>query len=99
MTLQSQKHRLEKKMERERIMLAAMPEPSVLILELARGHGRVTMAQAVRLSGSSRKRRAKATYAFNAAFLETPVERERSTLGTCRRAVCPYRRLDKGSPR
>ena len=52
--LQSQKRRLEKKMERERIMLAALPELSVLILELAREHGRVTMAEAVRVSGSSR---------------------------------------------
>ena len=52
--LQSQKQRLEKKMERERVMLAAMPELSVLILELAREHGRVTMAEAVRVSGASR---------------------------------------------
>ena len=52
--LQSQKRRLERKMERERVMLAAMPERSVLILELAREHGRVTMAEAVRVSGASR---------------------------------------------
>ena len=52
--LQSQKQRLEKKMERERVMLAALPELSVLILELAREHGRVTMAAAVRVSGASR---------------------------------------------
>ena len=52
--LRSQKQRLEKKMERERMMLAALPELSVLILELAREHGRVTMAEAVRVSGSSR---------------------------------------------
>ena len=35
-------------------MLAASPELSVLILELARGHGRVTVAEAVRVSGASR---------------------------------------------
>ncbi len=52
--LRSQKQRLEKKMERERVMLATMPELSVLILELAREHGRVTMAEAVRVSVSSR---------------------------------------------
>jgi Fic family protein len=52
--LRSQKQRLEKKMERERVMLAALPELSVLILELAREHGRVTMAEAVRVSGASR---------------------------------------------
>lgn len=52
--LQRQKQRLEKKMERERVMLAALPELSVLILELAREHGRVTVAEAVRLSGANR---------------------------------------------
>jgi Fic family protein len=52
--LQRQKQRLERKMERERIMLAQMPELSVLILELAREHGRVTVAEAVRVSGASR---------------------------------------------
>lgn len=52
--LQSQKQRLEKKMERERVMLAALPELSVLILELAREHGRVTVAEAARVSGASR---------------------------------------------
>ena len=52
--LQRQKRRLETKMERERIMLARMPELSVLILELAREHGRVTVAEAVRMSGASR---------------------------------------------
>lgn len=52
--LQRQKQRLEKKMDRERIMLAALPELSVLILEAAREHGRVTVAEAVRISGASR---------------------------------------------
>ena len=52
--LQSQKQRLERKMERERVMLATLPELSVLILELAREHGRVTVAEAVRVSGASR---------------------------------------------
>jgi Fic family protein len=52
--LRSQKQRLEKKMERERVMLAALPELSVLILELAREHGRVTVVEAARVSGASR---------------------------------------------
>ena len=52
--LQRQKQRLEKKMDRERIMLAALPELSVLILETAREHGRVTVAEAARISGVSR---------------------------------------------
>ena len=41
-------------MERERIMRAEMPELSVLILELAREHGRITVAEVVRVSGVSR---------------------------------------------
>jgi len=52
--LQSQKRRLERKMERERLLLAALPELSVLVLELAREHGRVTVAEAARVSGASR---------------------------------------------
>jgi Fic family protein len=52
--LQRQKQRLEKKMDRERIMLADMPELSVLILEIVREHGRVTVAEAARISGVSR---------------------------------------------
>jgi Fic family protein len=52
--LQNQKRRLERKMERERVMLAALPELSVQILELAREHGRVTVAAAARVSGASR---------------------------------------------
>ena len=52
--LQRQKQRLEKKMERERIMLADMPDLSVLILELVREHGRITVAEAAKASGASR---------------------------------------------
>ena len=59
-SLQRQKQRLEKKMEREWIMLAAMPELSVLILELAREHGRATVAEAAKVSGARRARRNKA---------------------------------------
>jgi len=52
--MRRQKDRLEKKMERERVMVAALPELSVLILELAREHGRVTISEVVRVSGVSR---------------------------------------------
>src|SRR5690606_16150072 len=52
--LRHQKQRLEKKMERERILLAALPELSVLILDVVREHGRVTVAEAARVSGASR---------------------------------------------
>jgi Fic family protein len=52
--LQQQKLRLEKKMEREQILLAELPALSVAILELAREHGRVTVAEAARLTRASR---------------------------------------------
>ncbi|WP_244477589.1 MULTISPECIES: Fic family protein [unclassified Rhizobium] len=52
--LHRQKTRLEKKMERERIILADMPELSVTLLELAREHGRITVAEAARITYASR---------------------------------------------
>ncbi|MCJ2877113.1 Fic family protein [Rhizobium pusense] len=52
--LHRQKIRLEKKMERERIILAHMPELSVALLELAREHGRITVAEAARITDASR---------------------------------------------
>jgi len=52
--LHRQKIRLEKKMERERIILADMPELSVALLELAREHGRITVAEAARITHASR---------------------------------------------
>jgi predicted HTH transcriptional regulator len=52
--LQQQKRRLEKKIEREQIMLGDLPELSVKILELARERGRVTIAEAVKVTGASR---------------------------------------------
>lgn len=52
--LHRQKTRLEKKMERERIILADMPELSLTLLELAREHGRITVAEAVRITDASR---------------------------------------------
>ena len=52
--LHQQKIRLEKKMERERIILADMPELSVALLELAREHGRITVAEAARITHAIR---------------------------------------------
>jgi Fic family protein len=52
--LHRQKTRLEKKMERERIILADMPELSVTLLELAREQGRITVAEAARITAASR---------------------------------------------
>ena len=52
--LEEQMSRLAKKVERERILLAALPELSLRIVEQAREHGRVTVADMVRLTGASR---------------------------------------------
>lgn len=53
-SLAEQVRRLEKKVERERIVLAALPELSLQIVEFAREHGRVTMMDAIKLIGASR---------------------------------------------
>jgi Fic family protein len=53
-SLAEQVRRLEKKVEREKIVLAALPELSLQIVEFAREHGRVTMAEAIKLTGVSR---------------------------------------------
>ena len=52
--LQQQMHRLAKKVEREIIVLSAMPELSLRIVEHAREHGRVTIGDMARLTGTSR---------------------------------------------
>jgi DeoR/GlpR family transcriptional regulator of sugar metabolism len=43
-----------KTVEREKIVLVAMPELSLRIIEHAREHGRVTISDIVRLTGISR---------------------------------------------
>lgn len=53
-SLAEQVRRLEKKVEREKIVLAALPELSLQIIEFAREHGRVTMGDAIRLTGANR---------------------------------------------
>jgi Fic family protein len=52
--LQQQKARLEKKIERERLILGDLPELSVQILELCRERGRVTVAEAAKVTGANR---------------------------------------------
>jgi hypothetical protein len=42
-SLAEQVRRLERKVEREKIVLAALPELSLRIVEFAREHGRITM--------------------------------------------------------
>lgn len=46
--------RLHRKVEREKLVLAALPELSLQIVEFAREHGRITMGDAIRLTGGSR---------------------------------------------
>ena len=52
--LAEQMRRLNKKVEREKLVLAPLPELSLQIVEFAREHGRVTMGDLIRLSGASR---------------------------------------------
>jgi Fic family protein len=53
-SLAEQVRRLERKVEREKIVLATMPELQLQIVEFAREHGRVTIGEAIKLSGASR---------------------------------------------
>jgi len=53
-SLAEQVRRLEKKVEREKIVLAVLPDLSLRIVEFAREHGRVTIGDAIRLTGVSR---------------------------------------------
>lgn len=53
-SLAEQVRRLEKKVEREKIVLAMLPDLSLKIVEFAREHGRVTMADSIKLTGSNR---------------------------------------------
>ena len=53
-SLAEQVARLTKKVEREKRVLASLPELSLQIIEFAREHGRVTIGQAIKLTGASR---------------------------------------------
>jgi Fic family protein len=52
--LKQQKDRLEKKIERERILIGHLPKLSMQILELCRERGRVTVAEVSKLTNVSR---------------------------------------------
>ena len=52
--LQQQKRRLATKVEREKIVLAALPEIAVQIIDHARQQGRVTIGDMVRTTGTNR---------------------------------------------
>lgn len=53
-SLAEQVQRLEKKVDREKLVLAPMPELSLQIVEFAREHGRVTIGEAVKLTRANR---------------------------------------------
>ncbi len=53
-SLAEQVRRLYSKLEREKQIFSALPKLSSAIVDLAREHGRVTMADAIKLTGSSR---------------------------------------------
>jgi Fic family protein len=52
--LQQQMRRLAAKVEREKLVVASLPELAVQILDQVRQHGRVTMGDMIRISGGSR---------------------------------------------
>jgi len=52
--LKQHKDRLERKIERERLILGDLPELSVQILQLAREHGRITVGEAAKATASNR---------------------------------------------
>jgi Fic family protein len=53
-SLDSQITRLKTKVEREKLILAALPELSLKLVELAKERGRITVQDAVILTGASR---------------------------------------------
>lgn len=53
-SLRLQTLRLARKIERERLILSSLPELSVRIIDQARGHGRVSIGDMVKITGASR---------------------------------------------
>jgi len=52
--LREQTRRLAGKMEREKLLLSALPELALRVLDMARAHGRVTIGDAVAITGANR---------------------------------------------
>lgn len=52
--LQQQKQRLEKKIERERIVIGRLPELSLQIIDTIKERGRITIGEIVKLTGANR---------------------------------------------
>ena len=53
-SLDQQKRRLAAKVEREKLIVAALPSLSLQIVDHVRQHGRATMGEIIRLTGASR---------------------------------------------
>ena len=53
-SLAEQVRRLEQKIECEKIVMSSLPKLSLQIVEFAREHGRITIGEAIRLTGASR---------------------------------------------
>ena len=53
-SITEQIRRLEKKVEREQVVLASMPDLQLQIVEFAREHGRVTIGEVIRFTAASR---------------------------------------------
>ena len=52
--MNQQKDRLARKVEREKLVLAALPDLAVQIVDYARQHGRVSMGDVIKTTGASR---------------------------------------------
>ena len=53
-SLAKQVDQLQKKVENEKLVLAALPKLSLVIIDFTREHGRITMGEAIRLTDTSR---------------------------------------------
>lgn len=53
-SIRSQKNNLEAKVQREKVMAAELPELAITILDLAAEHGRIAVADILRLTGAPR---------------------------------------------
>lgn len=53
-SLAEQVTRLERKVEREKMVVASLPDLSLKIVEFTREHGRITIGEAIKLTGASR---------------------------------------------
>src|SRR3546814_18631621 len=81
--LSQQVHCLERKVEREKLVLAKLPDLALQIVEFAREHGRITMAEAIRLTGGSRN-------TLKQHFRTQVEQGHQIGRASCRERVCQY---------